>query len=286
MENRTYAATTRLVVSAVCIATTLAILSPTASAEERITEGTAYVLNPKQVRIGLWKSEVGLWGADTLERTTIGTSHIPWLAGLFGSGSYNVHLKHEYKRTKYYSLSLAAGITQLDGGAFDSAQTAIRVIPLDATVTTRLGSRLTVAAGVTHTLVQGSHGAGAIGPIDELGGAVGATTTQGHGTVIGRVFNWLYLEVGVRTVVNQNVSASVMAEGATDDVTVTNTTEVTMDNAFDLRGAVSTSGAVHLKLGGFHMRAGAEYGNVNVPYLNFVVPVKTWMPKFDVFVRF
>lgn len=259
-------------------------LPPSLTQAERITEDTAYVLEPKQVRIGLWKSEIGLWGADALERTTIGTSHIPWIAGLLGSGTYNVHVKHEWKRTSHYSVSLGAGLTRIDGAAFELPDSGVTVIPLDVTATTQLGRRVTLAAGLAHTLVRINHAAGQLGPIDELDGAIGTTTTQAHARAIVRVFDRLLVELGARSVITQDLHASISGEAG--DMTVTNTTEVEMADVFDLRGAVSVSAVAHLKLGAFHLRAGAEYGNVNIPYLNFVLPHKTWVPRFDVFVRF
>ena len=59
-----------------------------------------------------------------------------------------------------------------------------------------------------------------------------------------------------------------------------------VSDAEAFKGAAALSGALHGSWGGWNGRLGLAVGNVIVPAVNVVLPVRFPMPDFDVYYRF
>ncbi|HSD88000.1 MAG TPA: hypothetical protein VLB44_10820 [Kofleriaceae bacterium] len=280
---------------AAAIACALLLVPAVASAERgELTESSPSTLEPHEVRIGLFDVGVGLWGSKLLDRFEVSSHHFVWATWAGGLPSYDVHAKFEFWREDNLSMSVGGGITSIDLRPIVSAarandmatELAFRVVPLEGWAGYRLGGRARLTAGAVYTHVSlGGHTEA--GPIDELGGAIGTSNLELHGTGQVRLSRSWNVIVGARVLAYQAQYAQVrVAEmvGASDQGTVSNETRAEGD-MFGVGGAWTANVAFHLARPHFNLRLGLEYGNYHVPMINLVVPSRGWMPTFDLYWR-
>ncbi|HEY5947372.1 MAG TPA: hypothetical protein VIV40_17835 [Kofleriaceae bacterium] len=259
-----------------------------------LTERSPSTLNPHEVRIGLFDVGIGLWGTKLLERIEVTSHPIVWATWAGDLPSYDVRAKFEFWREDNFALSVASGITSIDLRPLVNASTdsdtntelAFRVIPIEGWAGYRINDRLRVTAGAVYTSVSLS-GHTEAGPIDELGGAIGTSNLELHGTTQLRVSRSWNLIAGARVLAHQAQYASVRGAemvGAADQGTVSNETRAEGD-AFGVGGAWQASLAAHLARPHFNLRFGLEYGNHHVPLVNLVLPSRGIMPTLDLYWR-
>lgn len=131
-------------------------------------------------------------------------------------------------------------------------------------------------------------GATEAGPIDELGGALGTSNLEIHGTLQRRVSRSWTLIGGARVLGYQKQWAEVrVAEmvGSDESGEVSNTTRIEGD-AIPVGRAFAVNLAAHLAWGRFNLRLGIEAGNYHLPFVNFVLPQRGVLPTADLYWRF
>ncbi len=256
-----------------------------------LTEQSPYTLKPGEIRLGLSDTSIGLFGHELLRRFEVGTRPIAWLPSVAGLPSYDIHAKFELWRDDHLSLAVAAEHLAVDlsslvtGDADDmTADVAFAITPIEGWAGLRLGKRVRINAGAVYTRVA-LRGATTVGPIDELGGAIGTSNFQLRANTTLRLTRTLHLSLGGRFVPWQRQWAEATVAGGNDDGEVENTTRGESD-LMDVGGrAWSVGGELHLTWEHTNIRLGVEYGNYSVPIVNFVTAQRGWLPVIDLYWR-
>ena len=250
-----------------------------------ITEQTPYTLQPREVRVGLTDVSLGLFGHPLLRRTEIGTRPIAWIPSLLGVPSYDVRAKVELWRDADLSLAVGVEHMRVDRSAFlkdeeNGSKATFSITPIEGWAGIRLGERLRLNGGGIFTVVS-FDGETMRGPLDKLGGAVGTSNLQVRGNLDFKVSPAIHLIAGGQWIVAQKQYVEAMGEEGGG----TGTSKV----EYDLMGlgdkAWSASGELHVTWAHTNLRLGLEYGYYSVPLVNFVVPVKGYMPVLDLYWR-
>lgn len=250
------------------------LLAPTITSANPVIDNTPYTLDTGDVRVGLRSIDVGLGGHPLLERIDVGTYPLAWLALAGGADTYNVHGKFEFWRDETLSLSIGAGVLSVDLEPLD-VPAEFFIVPIEGWAGVRATDRLTVIGGVVYTDVELTAG-DEVGPIDELRGAVGTSSMQLHAALRYRLSTRTELVLDGRYVAYQRQRAQAMVEEGNVDNTTTYE-----DDLLDLGHAFAVGLSAHWSWERFNLRLGAEYGNMNIPGVNFVVPERLPTPRFD-----
>lgn len=246
---------------------------------ERITDLTAYTLGKNEIRIGLWKVEYGV--TDTV---SVGTYTFPWAITMPSvTAKWNVWTAPQEKdqlaagvRAGLYSLDLQ----RLSGGAVPSR---LNIIPVELVGSYRRDAGMSVHAGLllTKMAISGSS------PDEEtLRGAAAADNAQAFGQIEWRWGRTTAFITELRLLLKQTLSGSVSAELRPDPFTTATVATRGETDVADFKNASFLSGAFHWSWGGFNLRMGLGLGNLIVPAVNMVLPVKFIFPDFDVYYRF
>lgn len=277
----------RLIAAAVVLACATASPAHANHGErERDVDDTPYLLRPAEARIGLFKSQLGLFGHPLLRRIQLGTSHAPWLLAVAtGARTYNGHVKVRLHEDSRLAISAGAGHTFIGFGP-DSVPMSVRITPLELAVGIRLHRRFTVTSNLVHTHVELRGEMDDTAGIDQLWGAIGADTTQVRSAMEFRVSRHTALSLGARVIAGQTLYARAgAAEDVGETTEVSNETTATTE-AMSMRGDVTVRAAVHYSFDSVNLKLGVQYGTPTVPGINLAVPVRVPMPIFDVYWRF
>ena len=262
------------------LALALLVLSPAVAVayhEEgsETPDETGYTMQPGEVRLGLWKLELGVPSAGGV---TLGTYTLPWLAL-----AAEVPLVNAYARVPLYhgdrwAVAATAGVwnVTVDPVSFWA-------VPL------QVHASYEASYPVTYTLGAGYHyvGVRAGADVDDasLRGAVAVTNGQLSLTAEWRRGRRSAWEVRGRLLLMQEISGSADAEVRIDEFTRAEIHAAARTPVGSrVGGQVSVAWLGSWKC--LNLRAGMAYGYYDVPGLHLVVPVALPMPELDLYVRF
>lgn len=280
-----------LLVASLAASTVPAVAAPDVPSE--LTELSPSTLEPHEVRIGLTDVGIGLWGSKLLERIEVSTHHFLWGLWGFGLPTYDGHAKFEFWREDNLSLSMGIGRTQVDLRPLlhirtddMSKEMRFTVTPIEGWAAYRISDQTRITAGLVYTAVSaGAHTN--VGPIDELGGAVGTSNLEILATAQQRVSRHWTLIGGGRMLAYQKQWAELrVAVGEGDGEPMASNTTYVEGDLLKVGRTYAVSLAAHYAREHFNLRFGIEYGNLHIPYLNLVVPIHGPMPSLDVYWRF
>jgi hypothetical protein len=259
--------------------TSAALLARPATAfhtdEQRITDDTAYTLKKKDVRLGLWKAQYGIF--DPL---TAGTYVWPWLLRIS-----NLELKCRFYESGPWAFAASTGFFYFDTKhlkkAGDAGDARIADVPFEIDGSYRFESPYTLSVGLvwTEVLVDGT-----VNQSVFQGAGQGAISNfQLTSTFELRISEVTALVFHARSLVFQRARAAADAVTHPDAFTTVEIHATGRTNALDYRGAGSftVSGVWSWKT--FNLRAGIGYGNYNVPGLNFVIGNRILYPELDLY---
>lgn len=266
------------------VVASLLLAAPIAHAEGReLTEWSSSTLEPKEVRVGLGDIGIGLWGTELAERVEIRLHPIVYTTWAGGIPTYDLAAKFEFWREPRFSLSMAAGITQVNLGRFlnsdDDGDLAFRVIPVEGWGTVRINDRLRATLGGVFTGVQLRARTRETG-IDDLGGAVGTSNFEWRASLQYQLSrSWHVMGMG-RLLQWEDLSAEAGGqEGDTMGGASASTDLLSFGDAFTVGAAAHYAGP-H-----FNLRLGFEWGNYHVPFVNFIAPQRGLLPVLDLYFR-
>jgi len=263
-----------------------AFLSRTARAdhtlEDRQTEFSAFTLQGRQARLGLFKLEYGI-----LDRWMVGTYTLPWILMPIAKGPIlNAYTKVQLVRAERFALSARLGFyyadvhglesSSIDDGAFRGT-----IFPITGQGSWLIGERWTVSGELTwvQTLL---HGDVETASEASAGGALGQSNFQLAVTAEYRFGKHVALNLVTRLApFVQPLALSTDAE-LNGDTTVNVQAEVESgtQNAFLVQPGVTFSWGI------WNLRAGLGVGNIFIPGPALVSGVRTLVPDFDFYVRF
>jgi hypothetical protein len=242
------------------------------------TDDTAFVMPPGQVRLGLWKLEVGV-----TDGVQLGTYVVPWLAWAFDVNLANATVKFRLLERDAFALSLRVNALYVQKDLGD-VPFRIWALPMELVASFRRSEAVIIHAGVTGTYMQLS---GVYEP-EEYGvlqGAVAANSLQAFAMLEYRMSRTTALLVHGRLIGHQTVSGNASGTFMVNERTTVDVAgHASADVPLDLGGNVG--GAVHWSWDHLNLRLGASYGNYVVPAINLVIPVTLFIPEIDIYFRF
>ncbi len=245
------------------------------SEEERFTDNTAYTLQDKEIRLGLWRVE---WGA--IEGVTLGTVTVPWLLK-----TPNLNVKWAFWRGDPLTASAKLSVMRLDlRNLFpESPPATLVIIPFELLGSYRFNRTHTMSGGLAHTLVRLS---GSTPDSKDLQGAAAVSNTQLVGAWEWRFSKSLALVTEVRLLLNQTVSESTSITFEVPPNYEVELVQAGQTDAADFKGASSVVPSLLWSWDWFNLRLGLGWGNFNLPPANFVLPMEIPIPELDLFARF
>ncbi|MBH24256.1 MAG: hypothetical protein CMH57_07365 [Myxococcales bacterium] len=243
------------------------------TADEQITDSTAYTLRDGEARVGLWKVEYGL-----LDRLDLGTYTWPWLAKIASLSG-----KYEWYRSESWSVANKLSVLRLDlqDWSEESEPAVFQVVPVEMGVSYRFNESWTLSVEGIYTNVsaEGSYNE------DDLNGAAAVTNFQWTSTVEWRWTETLAVLLHLRSLAFQGTSGSGSSVTMPDAYTTVEVYGEAQSDVLDVEGASSATLILHWAWSTFNLRVGLGYGNWSLPGVNFVLPEKTYIPEFDLFWR-
>jgi len=259
------------------VAVAVAAAGAPVHADERITDDTPYVIPEGARRVGLWKLQYGIQGVRGLE---VGTYILPYASWAFDVGSVNAHVKYQFLRSDRWALAASLGLAYVDlGGIGVEAQ--MFVVPVQLLAARHLGRRFTLGAGLMYTQITGTAQYNE-DEASELRGAVAIDNAQSWLFLMFQVSRGWSLYLESRGISSTEAAASGTAKHAIDDRTSIDV-ELTGKASIDEMQGASTLLAAQYSGRRFRLRLGVGYGNFNLPVINFIVPVATVFPEFDLY---
>ncbi len=247
---------------------------------ERVTDESAYTLNRRELRIGLWKIEYGL-----LDSLTVGTYPLIWLFKVA-----NLSAKYEYAFSPRWSVAARLSLARLDLQRLneESPPAALYTIPFELWGSHRLGDSVSLSAGAIFSKVGVSgatEGEAQDGVDNSLEGAAAVTNLQLAGTLEWRLTRVTALQLHGRWLAYQDTTASSTITLHPDEYTTVEVVAAAESDAVDVANAFSVVPSFVFSWQTFRLRLGLGYGNFNVPVINFVVPVRSVIPELDLYWR-
>jgi hypothetical protein len=248
-----------------------------AAADDRITDDTPYKIPSGSVRAGLWKLQYGVNGVRGLE---IGTYTLPYATYAFGVRSANGHVKYQFFDKEHWTLAATLGVAYVDLTGLD-IDARIAIVPFQLLAARRIGKRLTLGLGTMYSQISGE-GSYNEDEATEFRGAVAVDNVQSWVSLM------IHLSRGWTIYLETRAVSSIEGAGQ-GDATFTINDRTTVDVSLtgkasieEMRGGSSLIAAQYSRKQ-FRMRFGIGYGNYNIPVINFIVPVATPFPEFDVY---
>jgi hypothetical protein len=262
---------------AVTIAVLALMTTTIAHADERITDDTAYVLPEGKTRVGLWKLQYGIPKVSGLE---VGTYMLPYLTWAFDLRSVNAHAKYQLLDRGRWAVAGNIGVTYVDFANLD-VPADVTIVPAQMLTSFRAHDRFTFGLGAMYTEMFGE---GSYNEDDDktLQGAVAVSNAQAWLSLTTRISRGWSLYIEARGITSARAHAAGDAMVVVDDRTHIDVAATGRASVEELRGASSLAA---FQYSGRRVRArfGLGYGNFNVPMLNFIVPVATPFPDFDLY---
>jgi hypothetical protein len=258
----------------------LAISRP-ASADERITDDTAYKTPEGQVRAGLWKLQYGVHGVRGLE---IGTYTLPYVTWAFDVRSVNTQVKYQFFDKRVWTLSSQLGLAYVDLGGID-VDARVAVVPIQVLAAARLGSRFTLGLGLMYTSIAGEGGYNA-DETDAFRGAIAVSNVQSWISLTTRLSRGWSLYLESRAIASTEATGNGDLTLALDDRTTVDVALTGNASIEELRGGSTLVALQWASRERFRIRFGLGYGNYNIPVINFIIPVATPFPELDLYFVF
>jgi hypothetical protein len=255
--------------------------SPTAAhafhtKKQRITDDSAYTLNRRDWRLGIWKTQIAMGN-----RVTLGTLIWPWFFKVA-----NLQGKWMFYHQDPWAFAVHMGVFRLDTASFEkidsnTTHAVITAAPIELWTSYRFESPYTLSAGIAYTEVnlKGSHDS------ESLGGALagGLDNLQ-----LAAVLEWRKSEVTAflltgRYLVLQRASTDGSFTVHPDEFTTIEFTGAATSNDLDFKAAFSLVPAVQWSWKTFNLRLGLGYGNYNIPQINFTLGKKTPIIDLDMY---
>ncbi len=272
----------RLLIAAGALAGVLAALAPQARAEhtedQRITDDTADTLRDGDVRLGLFKAEVGVLDDLTL------TSHtLPWFIL-----AANLGAKYRLYQQDPWSISARLSVFHLDLqrliGDEGTPEASISIVPVEFFSSYRLSSwPMSLHAGITFSGVKVN------GSLDEqdVKGAAAQSNVMLSGSLEYRWTARSALVFFTRAIVLQELSGGTTSTFNPDDFTTVELVGgVGVDgNGAGLGNAFQVGGAWVYSSDSFNLRLGGGFGDVIAPVVNIGFPTRgrTFIPEIDLY---
>jgi hypothetical protein len=264
-------------------AATLAV-APSARAyhegDERIVDETAHTLRDGEMRVGIWEVEYA-----PAAYAMIGTDTAPWAASfLLHSVVENGHVKFRALKTSPLTLSVVAAAyhAQLDSsGAVLAGSGSLLLVPLSIYASTDVSRDVSLHLGVTYTYADATNLEFDLENA-EARTAVAASTVQLH--VMGEY------RVSRLVAFTLQLHAQPYATKAAVHVSTTDNFGSTVDfvgtaEPVDKTGVAAIASVV---FSGRHLngRIGGGYGAIFLPSMGVMIPITTFQPEIDAYVRF
>jgi hypothetical protein len=250
--------------------------------KDRQTELSAFTLQGRQARLGLFKLEYGI-----LDRWTVGTYTLPWvLMPILKGPVLNLYTKVKLLEVGNFHLAgklgfFYANIHGLETSSVDDGSFRGTIVPLAAQGSYIFSKRWTASADLTWVQAI-MHGDAESASESSVGGAVGQSNFQLALSGEYRFNKHAALNLLVR------FAPYVQPLQLTTDAEVGGDTDVTIDAEFesDNQNAFLIQTGMTFSWGIWNLRAGIGYGNVFIPGPLLVTAVRTVVPDFDFYVRF
>jgi len=250
------------------------------SDRKRDVAGTAFLLHQREWQIGPFRADYG-----ALDKLQVGTYVAPWVFVI-----PNVQLKMLVFQNERWAVSIRPGLYYADlslprklyGIGPDNTDLKLWLIPLEAYVSVVLIPRLVLTVGGVYTAATGS---GRYDP-EDFDGTAAASNVQVGLSLEWRVNRIVALTLQGRYIAYQDAQGVGTVSLVVDDATSADVTAQGTPNAASASNGFSVALSALFSWRYFNLRAGAGYGNYNVPGLNLVIPKRHPFPVFDMFWRF
>lgn len=261
-------------------AATASVVAPDARAyhtdEQRLTDHTAYTLRARDLRLGLFKFQYGIW-----DPFLVGTHTIPAFVRMA-----NLHIKWRYLNDERWAAAVQAGSYRLDVSKLEAFEDSpgdavISAGTLEPSVSYRFDDRFTLSSTLPYTVVRADGSVNSKAFDGALTAAV--DNLQLTTTLEWRLTRVTALVLHSRYLIFQRAYGDGHATLRPDEYT---TVEIEVDAqsaALDFKGAWSVVPTVAFSWGTFNLQIGLGYGNWSIAPLNFVLPKKTLIPDLEVF---
>lgn len=265
---------------ALALASTLSGITAGARAyhdeQTEIVVETAHVLSAGEVRLGLWRLDVGI--ADAVD---VGTYTWLWLVPF-----PNAQVKWRIYRDERWGLAVRTGAYYLDSSLLwwtdvDSDFSA-GIVPLELWFTAPIAEdwALTLGSAWTTVFLTGTYDP------DEFAGTAAVDNLQFQASVEWRVSRVTALLLTMRWLAYERARGDATAVLQLDDFTT-----VEVAGAASIRGE-SVRNAAYLMLSTVfswetvNLRVGVGGGNYNLPSVNLMLPRKSIVAELDLYFRF
>jgi hypothetical protein len=241
-----------------------------------IITDNAHTLGRRVWNVGLWRADYGLHDA-----ITIGTYHWAWFFGFA-----NLGLKARLFSNERWALSLAPSMIRVDLAKLSKAgadsHAVLWVVPSELSVSRTFKERYVVSSALVYTYVWAT---GSYDPSDAHG-VLALSNMQLTGTFEWRATRSVALLAHVRTLLFQQLGASVKSQTQLDAYTTAEVEASGQSSALDIKHGSSLMLSTVLSMKRFNLRGGLGYGNWSLPAANLVVPRKTPIFEVDLYFRF
>lgn len=267
-----------LLCAAACCGCMLAARPARAEFEE-LTADNAHTLGSGDFVLGVFHLDFGVF-----DNLMVGTHTVPWLIGMA-----NARVKWRLIHAGGLALSVGLSAFRLDLKSLqrfrqaDLESTGIAwLVPAEAYASYRLTPELMLNFGavVTSVSVQGKYSR------EQFEGAAAVTNGQWVGSLEWRWLEGLALIAQARWLVFQVAEGGASATEQIDEFTRVEVHGSARSHALEVKDAMSLTASLQVILGSFNLKAGVGYGNWSLPLINLVVPRKTPIAEFDLFLRF
>lgn len=256
---------------------------------ERITDASAYSLRPGEVRLGPFRSAVGLPAPRGFAGLEIGSYPLPWLAWIARTRDVDVQLYNAQVKATFLDrgrLALGFGGSVVYGSVDDDgAGGSLLILPVESHLAYRLDRRFTLAGSLQYSLIAIGGGADSMDSDASVDALVEADTAHLVGSVEFRASRtWAFIGEARLSALGR-VRGEVETRSEIDEFTEVEAMVEASAMPFDRLG-YSGRLTAHYSRRYFNLRLGLGYGNVVLPVVNLASPVRTWLPSADVYLRF
>ncbi len=242
--------------------------------KQRITDRTAYTMPQPSFRIGIFRTDFGIF--DPL---TVRTYFLPWLVRM-----PNVMLKWRFYGKDPWAFAIDTGfyalntkhLEQLDE---DAAAARIIALPIELISTYRFSERHNLSGSALYTAVNVE---GTVRGDDFDGAGKGALeNAQLIATYQFTLDRVAALQLTGRMVVFQRFEATADVTYEPDEYTTVEVFGGTSGETDDLVGKGSIQADIVFSWKRTNLRLGLGYGHYTIPGINFVLPRSSVYPSFD-----
>ncbi len=274
MNDRTSSLLKLLIVS-ILVLTGRGIAHADHTETERIRDNSPYTPKPGEMQMGLASVVVGLGGHPLLRMMEIGTNPWLWTTNVGGVRSYNVRGKYKFYSDDILSLSVRSAVYQIG-----KANAQIRLVPVELYAGLRLYPNVTVGAGYKYVNLRVKGGVEITEDLTALGD-VGFSTAQFLGMAEYRLskLTAFVLRGSVHRYQRVRVEAAVTDDGDQGGVFVDK-------NLLGKQTAFNVTLVTAWSWNRLNIELGLGYGNLEVPGISAVVPVRSILPAADLYWRF